>query len=94
MNKNNSENKREPKTCNYCGKEISYSNFAVHIKKCKVKQQQDNSLMNDMVNALQNENRDLKIKLDLMHHKYNEVLNINNKLISKFPQMTEKITLD
>lgn len=85
---------RPPKQCPYCCRMFSYYNYASHEKRCKVKLNQNISITNNEIEMLRKENSELRFDNSLWQAKYNEIKNINDKLLSKFPRITETVKLD
>tara|TARA_Y100000389_G_C17470324_1_gene529905 strand:- start:6596 stop:6931 length:336 start_codon:yes stop_codon:yes gene_type:complete len=85
---------RPAKQCPYCCRSFSYYNYASHEKRCKVKLNQNISITNNEIDMLRKENQDLRFDNSLWQAKYIEVKNINDRLLSKFPRITERVILD
>ena len=85
---------RPPKQCPYCCRMFSYYNYASHEKRCKVKLNQNISITNNEIEMLRKENIELRFDNSLWEAKYMEIKNINDKLLSKFPRITETVKLD
>tara|TARA_B100001287_G_C22576996_1_gene479155 strand:+ start:448 stop:837 length:390 start_codon:yes stop_codon:yes gene_type:complete len=94
LNNKNKKINRPPKQCPYCCKNFSYYNYASHEKRCKVKLNQNISITNNEIDTLRKDNQKLKFENELWEAKYNEIKAINDKLLSKFPRITERVTLD
>ena len=84
----------QPRQCLYCMGMYSYSNFASHSKRCKVRLGQNISATNDEVDILRNDNAELRRERDDWALRYKEVKDINDKLINKLPKPTEVVRMD
>ena len=82
------------RACEFCGEEFSYSNFASHKKRCKVRLSTAISATNDEITRLRNSNAELLRRCSEWEMRYREVKAINEKLIDKFPRQSEVVKLD
>ena len=84
----------QQKQCPHCIGMFSYSNFASHTKRCKVRRSHEISATNDEMRKLKQENAELYRQKNEWEMRYREVVDINDKLIAKLPRQSEVVKLD
>lgn len=71
--------------CPHCLKQFSYSNYASHAKRCKVRQGQDIEFTHSELARLREENSALRRERDDWALRYKEVAALNAQLLVRIP---------